>query len=62
MKCKPLTPYLVRGTAPLFGDRIRCVDCQRDWDEREAYYTKQIRFNQAQTVEELKDWIREYML
>jgi uncharacterized Zn finger protein (UPF0148 family) len=50
------------GTAPLFGDRVRCPDCQRDEDARQAYYTKQMQFDEAQTVEELKDWIRKYML
>ena len=47
---------------PLFGDRERCNDCQRDEDARQAYYTKQRQFDEAQTVEELKDWIRKYML
>lgn len=50
------------GTAPLFGDRVRCLDCQRDEVERAVIRTKQRQFDEAQTVEELKDWIRKYML
>lgn len=39
-----------------------CPSCQREADERDAEYTKSMKFDAAGTVEELKDWIREYLL
>ena len=48
----PLVPF----------DHGLCLECEKLSEEQEADHRKQRAFESAETVEELKDWIRDHLL
>lgn len=47
---------------PVFNSATICAGCQRELSEQNAEFAKWAQFEAANTVNDLKEWIKEYML